>query len=484
MGQTAVDALSAAGRVGRMMENRIQPANPGLANARDLELELAWFARLLDASFQRAFPLRRTADAAAPMSDPPADLPPPDLTPPDFSASNSAYASFIAHYQPTLAERCAVMLALVPHIRPRLLDLFFIKNKNFDRKFTEFGGLYAGPEGDFIPTGETLVFLLVGDDLAGRFALQTLFDPEHYFARHHILQLTPNGDEPRMKAALRLSEPTLGYFTSGQARRPEFGVNFPARLIETALDWDDLVLQNGTRRQVEEIQTWVEHGQTLMQDWGMAKKLRPGYRSLFYGPPGTGKTMTACLLGKATGHDVYKIDLAMVVSKYIGETEKNLAKVFDQAQSRGWILFFDEADALFGKRSETRDAHDRHANQEVSFLLQRIETFDGIAILASNLRDNLDSAFARRFESIIYFPMPRPEERLRLWQQGFSQVATLQAGLDLEKIAHEHTLAGGAIMNVIRFASMEAIRRGHQEIALDDVLQGIRREYAKEGKGA
>ena len=125
--------------------------------------------------------------------------------------------------------------------------------------------------------------------------------------------------------------------------------------------------------------------------------------------------MTACLLGKSTGREVYNVDLSLIVSKYIGETEKNLSRVFDQAQHRGWILFFDEADALFGKRSETKDAHDRYANQEVSFLLQRIETFDGIAILASNQRENLDEAFTRRFESIIFFPMPRPEERLRLW---------------------------------------------------------------------
>ena len=137
--------------------------------------------------------------------------------------------------------------------------------------------------------------------------------------------------------------------------------------------------------------------------------------------------MTACLLGKSTGREVYKVDLSLVVSKYIGETEKNLARVFDQAQHKGWILFFDEADALFGKRSETKDAHDRYANQEVSFLLQRIETFDGIAILASNQRENIDEAFARRFESIIYFPMPRPEERLRLWRQGFSPQARLEA---------------------------------------------------------
>jgi SpoVK/Ycf46/Vps4 family AAA+-type ATPase len=192
--------------------------------------------------------------------------------------------------------------------------------------------------------------------------------------------------------------------------------------------------------------------------------------------------MTACLLGKSTGRDVYKIDLSLIVSKYIGETEKNLAKVFDQAQHKGWILFFDEADALFGRRTETRDAHDRYANQEISFLLQRIETFDGIAILASNRRENLDDAFSRRFESIIYFPMPRPRERLRLWQQGFSPQAELEDSLDLAHIAHEHTLSGGSIMNVIRYASLQALERGGSVIASEDVQQGIRREYAKEGK--
>ncbi|MDH3970079.1 MAG: ATP-binding protein, partial [Rhodospirillales bacterium] len=234
--------------------------------------------------------------------------------------------------------------------------------------------------------------------------------------------------------------------------------------------------------QIEEISTWIEHGETLMNDWGMAPKLRPGYRSLFYGPPGTGKTMTACLLGKATGRDVYKIDLSLVVSKYIGETEKNLAKVFDQAQHKGWILFFDEADAFFGKRSEIKDAHDRYANQEISFLLQRVETFDGIAILASNLRENLDEAFTRRFESIIYFPMPRPEERQRLWRQGFSPKAQLAESLDMEKVAREHELSGGSVMNVIRHASLQALKDGGRTIGPEDVLQGIRREYAKEGR--
>ena len=198
-------------------------------------------------------------------------------------------------------------------------------------------------------------------------------------------------------------------------------------------------------------------------------------------------TAVATALGKAgtvmMPGSVYRVALPMVVSKYIGETEKNFALVFDQAESRRRILFFDEADALFGKRSETRDAHDRYANQEVAYLLQRIETFDGVAILASNLRENIDEAFARRFESIIYFPLPRPEERAQIWRRGFSPKARLGADLDLDAIARDHPLSGGAIMNVIRVASLAALADGGREIGRDDVLVAIRRELAKERHG-
>lgn len=463
MAEAALDGRAAAS--GMVMMTPLQQ------NAADLEQELGWFAQLLDTRFKLYFGQESAYTDVF------------EIAPPDLSESPSPYSRFVEHYQLAPAERAALVLSLIPHIRPQLLDIFFTKNKTFDRKFTEFGGVYS-PTGDFIPTGETLAFILGGADLAVRFSLQRLFGPDHFFTGHNVLHLKPPGDEAAMKGPLTLSKEYLSYFTTGQPHRPDFGSDFPARFIETQLTWADLVLHPGTRKQIEEIETWLQHGDTLLYDWGMAPKLRPGYRSLFYGPPGTGKTMTACLLGKSTGRDVYKVDLSLVVSKYIGETEKNLAKVFDQAQHKGWILFFDEADALFGKRSETKDSHDRYANQEISFLLQRLETFDGIAILASNRREDLDDAFARRFESIIYFPMPRPEERLLLWQQGFSPQAKLAADLDLPKLAYEHKLAGGSIMNVIRYASLEALKGGSGVIAAEAVVQGIRREYAKEGKGS
>ena len=452
--------------------------NKLVENAIVLEQELAWFTRILDTRFKLHF------GNAVVETDNVYEIGPPDL-----SASQTEYAQFVRHYRLSFAERLALVLSMVPHLRPQLLDGFFTRNATYDRRFTEFGGATRGGEGEFIPTGTTLVFLLAGNDLALRFGLQHLFDPQHFFTSHGVLKTSAGGAHPggeelsTLSMPLSISDELLALFTIGQARRPGFGTAFPARQIETSLSWEDVVLQPSTRRSVEEIQTWIRHGATLMNEWGMAPKLRPGYRALFYGPPGTGKTMTACLIGKVAGREVYKVDLSMVMSKYIGETEKNLARVFDQAEHKDWILFFDEADALFGKRSETRDAHDRYANQEVAFLLQRIETFDGIAILASNLRNNVDDAFARRFESVIYFPMPRPEERLRLWQRGFSPKAVLDRGVELDKIAREYVLSGGAIMNVIRYASLQALRDG-RPISTEDLMQGIQKEFAKEGKVA
>lgn len=439
-------------------------------NADDLNAELHWLNQVIDTRFKLFF------DQECEYRDI-QDIPPPVL-------ANSSYAQCVERYRFGFAERIALALALAPELCPELLDVFFLKNELFDRRFSEFGGHNNGNGSGFMPTVQTLLFILAGNSLAQRLLLrQQLFDRGHAFIRQHILHLHRWDRESLLHSPLRLSDEYLDLLSAGQHYRPGFGSQFPAQLIETGLDFDDLVLHAGTLKQVLEIQTWITHGPTLMHDWGMTHKLRPGYRSLFYGPPGTGKTMTACILGKVTGRDVYKVDLSLVVSKYIGETEKNLGKVFDEAEHRDWILFFDEADALFGKRSEVQDAHDRYANQETAFLLQRLECFDGIAILASNWRDNLDEAFARRFESMIYFPLPRPEERLRLWQQGFSKKARLADDIDLHKIAKDHEFAGGAILNAIRYASLQALARNSDTIVLEELLQGIRKEYAKTGKG-
>ena len=172
----------------------------------------------------------------------------------------------------------------------------------------------------------------------------------------------------------------------------------------------------------------------------------------------------------------------MVISKYIGETEKNLAKVFDQAGQRDWILFFDEADALFGKRTNVKDAHDRYANQEVAYLLQRVEEYDGVVILASNLKEHIDEAFTRRFHSIIHFPMPRPQERLRIWENAFNGAVVLEPAVELRRLAPKYEISGGAIMNVVRYASLMSLSRGSNTILLSDLEAGVHKELQKEGR--
>ena len=265
-------------------------------------------------------------------------------------------------------------------------------------------------------------------------------------------------------------------------RKPDFSRNFPAKRITTTMNWDDLVLTNETMDQVQELIYWMEYEQILMSDWGLDRILKPGYKSLFHGPSGTGKTLTANLIGDHTAKDVYRVDLSSVVSKYIGETEKNLEKIFDKASHMDCILFFDEADALFGKRTSISDAHDRYANQEVSYLLQRIEEYPGLVILASNFKSNMDEAFLRRFQSVIYFPMPDTSERKKLWEQSFSKKSKLAEDVDLSEIAKKYKLTGGSIVNVILYASLMTIARKSKTIQKKDIIKGIRREFQKEGK--
>ena len=400
-----------------------------------------------------------------------------DVIPPVLREEDSVYAQIVNYYGLSFEERIVLLLALAPHLLPHLLDVFFVKNSGYDRVFTEFGGITGQNFNGFLPTGETAAFILAANNLGERFSLIHLFNESHTFRKFNILKLVAmHADEPFLSRVLQITPEYLSYFTSGISHQPDFGPAFPAKRIHTNLKWHDLVLSDIAKREVEEIQDWVVYGDTLLNDWGMNRTIKPGYRALFYGPPGTGKTLTASLLGKTTGLDVYRIDLSMVVSKYIGETEKNLANVFDQAENKNWILFFDEADALFGKRTQTSSSNDRHANQEVSYLLQRIEDFPGVIILATNLKANLDDAFSRRFQAMIYFAQPDTEQRLKLWKLALSDKAILEDKLDLKEIARKYELTGGTIINIVRYAALKAIKRGNNILLERDMIESIRRE--------
>lgn len=247
--------------------------------------------------------------------------------------------------------------------------------------------------------------------------------------------------------------------------------------------WEDIVLPKETLEHLKEVSGFVKYKGKVHFDWGFEKKLSlgKGLNVLFSGAPGTGKTMAAEVLANEVKLDLYKIDLSSVVSKYIGETEKNLKKIFDEAETSNSILFFDEADALFGKRSEVKDAHDRYANIETGYLLQKMEEYEGVVILATNLSKNIDGAFLRRMRYVIDFPFPDKEQREQIWKGMFPHEAPIAREVNYEFISEKLNLSGGNIKNIALTAAFYAAEDSC-EIGMCQIMRAARREYIKMGK--
>jgi hypothetical protein len=265
---------------------------------------------------------------------------------------------------------------------------------------------------------------------------------------------------------------------SGTERRRASRVGDLAQWIEPLATWDDIVLPPHHLQTLREIGLHVRYADRVYREWGMARKSARGLgiSALFTGPSGTGKTMAAEVLANDLGLDLYRVDLSTVVSKYVGETEKNLRRVFDAAEDAGVILLFDEADALFGKRSEVRDSHDRYANIEVSYLLQRMESYAGLAILTTNLKQSLDTAFLRRLRFVVQFPFPDASQRAEIWRRVFPDVLP-RYELDIYRLS-QLNVAGGNIRNIALNAAFLAASNGGA-VTMGHLLQASRGEYAK-----
>ena len=438
--------------------------NPYL-NAASLRTALDYLARVL--AYRLQVYVKPEATGKAMAYEPPVD--------------GSPLATLIQNARLSLPEQLILFLSLAPEIRPGLLERSLREQLGPEADLPAFGGIRGKQYRGILPTGQTALFLLAGEDPSVQFALRELLSPQGKLTQQGIIKLLPPPEgEPYLAGQLIPDAEIVDRLLTGRVAHPTFSPAFPAQLLETNLTWNDLVLPERSLQEIAYLKNYLDHHERLAGDPAYGRHSRRGYRALFHGPPGTGKTLTATLLGKAVDKPVFRVDLSMVVSKWIGETEKNLSGLFNRAESKGWILFFDEADALFSKRGEIKESRDKYANQETSFLLQRVEDYDGLCILATNFRQNLDKAFTRRFESIVPFTPPTAAERQALWKNMWPASHPPAADVDLEKVATTYELSGANVANAVRHAVYEAVAAGAMELTERDLLAAIRREYDKE----
>jgi SpoVK/Ycf46/Vps4 family AAA+-type ATPase len=287
----------------------------------------------------------------------------------------------------------------------------------------------------------------------------------------------------RALAAVDHSAVTAEHIHRGARLENVASMGAGVRRVEPAVGWHDLVLPAEPSGQLHELVDRVRHRDRVLGTW----RLRTGggrgrgVTALFAGESGTGKTLAAEVVARELGLDLFVTELSALVDKYVGETEKNLERLFAQAERVNAVLLFDEADAVFGKRSETRDSHDRYANMESSYLLQRLESFDGVAVLTTNLRGNIDDAFTRRFDLVVDFPFPDKELRRELWAGCLSAPVPVAGDIDLDQVADDFELAGGSIRAAAITAAYLAAAAG-RPVGMGDILDGARREYRKLGR--
>jgi len=364
------------------------------------------------------------------------------------------------------AEALILVAALAPEVDERFNDLY---RKLAGRALGE--GL----------TG-TVARTLGARSFEGRMAMATLLAPGSTLRRVGLLELEPS-PHGELAGTIR-AESDLAAWVLG--RPPISGratPDFPATLLRTVHTLDDVVVTGAVARKLDELVARIRHREEVVYDWGFGHRHDDveGLVALFHGPPGTGKTMTAAAVAKHAGLAAYRVDLSALVSKYIGETEKQLARIFDRSARQRCVLVFDEADAVFGTRTAISDSHDLYANQTVSYLLSRVESHPGIVLLTTNLLSNIDDAFRRRIHVVIEFPTPGVGERVRLWRDVVPPELPLAADLDLHGLAERFSLTGAQI----RDATIEAAYRAAADgkiVTNEHLTAGVRRQYEKAGR--
>lgn len=396
---------------------------------------------------------------------------------PELTQASGAYAALIKQYDLTPTDRLVLILGLLPHLQPDVLDQWVKTLKDNVSKLPGNIGI-AYPH--FLPTGKTALFLLAGLDYQKQLYYQTqLFSPTHPFIQQNILTLGPVPEgEPKINGTLTLSPEYLHWLTTSERYRPVFSQDFPAEQLTTQQTWEDYVLPSRTQTQVEELLDWVAHFHELRQNPAFAKDNK-GYKCLLTGPPGTGKTLLGRLLTQKTSREVWRLDMSQLVSKFVGETSKNIQKVFDTARHYDHILFCDEGEGLFSNRTQNAGtAQDTYVNQDVGYLLQAIEEYPGILLVATNNLNNMDDAFMRRFNTRIRFEYPDADSLFQLWQKALDPFIP-DHRIDVKFIAREQArqqVTGAQISRVKDLLGIRALKRKNWELSLEELVFALQQK--------
>lgn len=381
-------------------------------------------------------------------------------------------------------ESIGITLCLMPIIQPDLLDTIIKQEFGNEGDFPLFGGIRGTQHRGILPTGETWMYFCCASHTAQRIHfIQTI--PDYLSNENSMLNIeSVLPGEPYFSGRLvfsHLFHQQFKLYNLIQENQLNLSLG---NFIQSNLLLNDLILSPQILQSIEEIKHWQHFfEQKNTNSISFIKRVRYGIKILFYGKSGTGKTQTAAIIGNELNKQVYRIDLSQIVSKYIGETEKNLSKIFEVAEQKKWILFFDEGDALFGKRTSVNSSNDRYANQEVAYLLQRMEDYSGIIILSTNLKENIDAAFLRRFQIITEFPMPDKQQRLEIWKKLLLELDNIKIDLsekEFEELSKTE-LSGGAITNVVNFALLKS-NFTNSAISYNLLKDGIVRELRKENR--
>ena len=392
--------------------------------------------------------------------------------PDDFIQVSAYYDELIEKFEWQQAHPARLLLVLV--IVDEMLPDFFTMQCPQERDYVDWGFVKKA-NGHFAPTGRTLLQLCLRNGLSSYQAIIDLFSTNHPLLQHQMIEIDRLfSTESVLSQPIRLSPHYHSQLISGKPYEPQYATDFPATLLTTFKKWEDLYLNSREEKLINSVRQWIKHYDQVVAKIGQNQM--KGYRLLMYGASGTGKTLTAALLGKEAGKPVYRVNIANIVDKYVGETNKKLEQLFALADEKDWILFFDEADALFGKRTSTSSAQDRYANQEVSYLLYKMEEYRVMIFLATNQGVHLDEAFTRRFDTQVRYGEPEEIPRVKLWQHFFDErLLRLDPAIDLQEMGYKITCTGAWIEKFRNYCVLQyqalgepIISRAHFLHFLDD----------------